>query len=147
VPGRTCLCSDGQVHAYRHRLSGPLLDRIDLVLEIPPVTYDQLSLGPTGITTEAAHADVLRARGIQGERGTLNARLTGRALDRACRIGPTAERILKDAMDLMGLSARAHARVLRVSRTIADLAGDKGITAGHLHEALMYRSTLDGPEP
>ncbi len=129
------------------KISGPLLDRIDIHLEVPAVPFRELSADKTGTDSTAMRADVVRARRIQSERfagngTTLNGRMTPRQIRTFCRLDTTGESMLRAAMEDLGLSARAHDRILRVSRTIADLAGSETITSDHLSEAVNYR-TLD----
>jgi len=146
-PRRRCNCSPMQVERYMAKISGPLLDRIDIHLEVPSVPFRELSDDRDGSTSSDMREQVIRAREIQnrrfGEDGRrLNGRMTPRQIRRYCRLQPDAEALLKAAMEEMGLSARAHDKILRVGRTIADLDGSEQITAAHLSEAINYR-TLD----
>lgn len=150
-PRRECRCSPGQVQAYRARLSGPLLDRIDLQLEVPAVAFSDLLGGRTGETSGAVRARVLAARQRQAARrreggGSTNATLTPPELRRFCSPGPEGERLLELAVARLGLSARGVHRVLRVARTIADLDGAEGLAPRHVAEAIAYR-TLDRRAP
>jgi magnesium chelatase family protein len=132
---------------YTARLSGPLLDRFDLRVSVPPVRASDLSLPPGKDTTASMAERVARARKLQGQRFAAagagaplcNAELTGKGLDDFCPLVPEARQLLNTAAEKMGLSARGYHRVLRVARTVADLAGDAQIAKPHLAEALAYR--------
>lgn len=144
-PGQHCTCTPGQVHRYLHRVSGPLMDRIDIQCEIAAVTFDQLHDDTPSESSAAIRARVIRARAIQSARfaeSTIhnNAQMTGKHLRQFCTLDAEGERILQIAMDKFGLSARAHDRVLKVARTIADLAGCSNIGCDHLLEAINYRN-------
>ena len=146
-PTRACTCTPSAVDRYRQRISGPLLDRIDLHVEVSPVLYQELDSDIAGESSEAILRRVMAARTIQQNRyettGVLcNAHLPSHALRQVCRLDAKASAMLRSAFDRLGLSARAYDRILKVSRTIADLAGSDTITAVHLAEALQYR-TLD----
>ncbi len=141
---RECLCSPGQIARYLNRVSGPLLDRIDLHIEVPRVSSDDLTAGSAGERSADVRARVLRAREVQRERfgsATLtNAAMSSRHQRRVCRLDEDARTFLRAAIDRLRLSARAHDRVVRLARTIADLDGSAQITAGHLAEAVQYRA-------
>jgi len=129
------------------RLSGPLLDRIDQHLEVPSVPFEDLSKIQDGTSSATMRADVLKARDIQHKRfahdpGRINGRMTPRQIRQYCQLDSESLAVLGDAMRDLGLSARAHDRILRMARTIADLAGVDSIQVDHLAEALGYR-TLD----
>lgn len=146
-PTRPCTCTPSAIERYRQRISGPLLDRIDLHVEVPPVAYGELSGPAAGEPSAAIRARVLAAREVQRARyqGTgvhCNAQLPSALLRAACPLDRAAEATLKAAFDRLGLSARAYDRVLKVSRTIADLAGLQTIGPAQVAEALQYR-TLD----
>jgi magnesium chelatase family protein len=146
-PKRQCKCNPMQIERYVSRISGPLLDRIDIHIEVPPVPFRELSEKKEGTNSQQMRDQVLRARAVQqrrlaGEPTRLNGRMTPRQIRRHCRLAAEAESLLKAAMDEMGLSARAHDKILRVSRTIADLDGSEAIEPQHLSEAINYR-TLD----
>ena len=137
---RACGCSAGQIERYRSRISGPLLDRIDLFVDVPRLTREELRGDEPAEASERVRARVAAARERQTERqGVPNAALAGRRLREACALGAEADALLSRAIDRMALSGRAHDRVLRVARTVADLAGATGIAAEHLAEALNYR--------
>lgn len=144
-PRRSCSCSPPQVEKYLSRISGPLLDRIDLHVEVPAVPFTQLAEMPPGVTSADIRTQVLEARARQshrfGREGPLvNGRMTPRQLRKHCKLKPEAMSILKAAMEELGLSARAHDKVLRVARTIADLEADDEIKPQHIAEAVGYRS-------
>ena len=143
-PTRSCRCTPGEIERYRGRLSGPLRDRIDLVLEVPAVPAQALSGEEAAEASEAIRQRVLDARRRQGERRQqsgvrVNAELHGRSVWRTCRPDAAGRRILDAAVRRLGLSARAYHRVLKVARTIADLSGADTPQADHLAEALQYR--------
>jgi magnesium chelatase family protein len=137
----TCRCSPPVLERYRGRVSGPLLDRIDLHVEVPRVPVATLTAELRGGEPSAAiAARVAAARARQlGRRGVLNAHLPGRDVRRACRLGDDGRRLLEAATLRLGLSARAYTRILRVARTIADLADAPAVTTSHLAEAIQYR--------
>ena len=151
-PARTCRCAPADVERYRSRISGPLLDRIDIHLEVPAVAYRDL-VGPSAEEPSAAmRARVERARAVQrhrfrGQPGLhANAHMGARDLRRHCRLDGPVESLLKDAVSRLGLSARAYHRVLKIARTIADLDGAGAVSARHVSEAVQYRS-LDRRRP
>ncbi|REJ97073.1 MAG: ATP-binding protein [Planctomycetota bacterium] len=146
-PKRQCNCSPVQIERYLSRISGPLLDRIDIHVEVPPVPFRELSDDQTGTDSEQMREQVVAARDVQrrrfdGHPERTNGTMTPREIRRYCRLDSDAEALLKSAMEEMGLSARAHDKILRVSRTIADLESAEEITSVHLSEAINYR-TLD----
>jgi magnesium chelatase family protein len=138
---RACRCTPLHVARYRSRISGPLRDRLDLIVEVDAVPISALSGHEAASESSAGvRARVATARARQAARqGGLNARLASRALARSCRLGPSGRALLDACAERLHLSARAYHRVLRVSRTIADLAGAAGIDDDHLSEALQYR--------
>ncbi len=144
-PARQCRCAPGAVQKYLNRISGPLLDRIDLQVEILPVPFEELATGAPGEESAAIRARVMRARKIQEERFRgekeihCNAQMNTRLLNRHVRLGETAQRQLRDAMTRFDMSARAYDRILKVARTIADLDGSEEVTAVHMSEAVSYR--------
>jgi magnesium chelatase family protein len=150
-PTHTCTCTPAAVHRYLSRISGPLLDRIDLQVPIQAVPFAELQKAEPGEPSASIRARVLAARAIQSERFAgeanihCNAQMTSRLLRKYCRLDETSQTMLEQAMTRLGLSARAYDRILKVSRTIADLEGSAGITANHLREAISYRE-LDKEE-
>jgi len=146
-PRRSCNCSPMQIERYLSKISGPLLDRIDIHVEVPPVPFRELSHDSEGTTSADMRQQVLEARQVQQRRFTdqpnaLNGKMLPREIRKFCRLEPEAEALLKTAMEETGLSARAHDKILRISRTIADLDQSDQITTAHLSEAINYR-TLD----
>ena len=146
-PKRSCRCAPMQVERYRERISGPLLDRIDLHVEAPAVSFDDMRKQASGEPSAAIRERVTAAREIQRVRigpgkVRVNARMTSQQLRKHCALGTEAEDMLRMAMESLNLSARAHDRILKVARTIADLAGAPDIGAEHIGEAIQYR-TLD----
>ena len=141
-----CKCAPIAVEKYLGRISGPLLDRIDLHIEVPSVPYEELSRTTDGTSSATMRADVDRARAVQAERfggvGKVNARMAPRQMRTYCTPDADGREMLANAMDDLGLSARAHDRILPVARTIADLEGAPTLTGNHLAEAIGYR-TLD----
>jgi len=144
-PRRACTCSPPQVEKYLSRISGPLLDRIDLHVEVPAVPFAQLSEAPPGPTSADFLADVLRARARQADRfgkagPGVNGRMTPRQVRKYCPLKPESSGLLKGAMEELGLSARAHDKILRVARTMADLEGSDAIQPQNIAEAVGFRS-------
>ncbi len=144
-PRHECTCSAQAIARYRARLSGPLLDRIDLHIEVPAVTYDELRAEEGGPSSQQIRTGVLRARELQAQRyrGTpcrTNADLNGAMLNEHCRLGSEEHAFLGKAVDALALSARAYTRVLRVARTIADLEGSADIRLPHIAEAIGCRA-------
>lgn len=145
-PKRDCHCSQTQIERYRQRISGPLLDRIDIHVEAPPVEYDQLTSTLPSESSAEVRARVERVRSVQAARfqgslsPALNARMQPRHMRKFCVISASCHGLLKHAMEDLHLSARAHDRILKVARTIADLAEAENIEENHLLEALQYRS-------
>lgn len=147
-PSRPCTCSPAGVSRYLSRVSGPLLDRIDLHIEIPPVEFDQLSASGSEEPSAAIQQRVERARALQRERyrkhqaspAACNAKILPELLKAACPMTESARRLLKLSFEKLGLSARAYDRILKVARTIADLDQEEIIQSGHMAEAVQYRS-------
>jgi magnesium chelatase family protein len=137
---RECRCTGAEVQRYLGKISGPLLDRIDIHIEVPAVPYKELRSNGAGETSASIRARVLEARAAQRSRGSVNAFLPTRAIREACVLDDAGERTLELAVRRMGLSARAHDRILKVARTIADLDGAERVSAKHVAEAVQYRS-------
>ena len=140
-PSGRCRCSEHDVKKYLSRLSGPLLDRMDLFVEVGALDFDELSQRQSAESSDAVKARVNQARQIQQTRGgaACNAQLDRDALDRYCALDEGCQRLMKGAFDRMGLTARSYDRILRVARTIADLDDSQAIQIHHLAEALQYR--------
>jgi magnesium chelatase family protein len=141
---QACLCTPGERERYLVRLSRPLLDRIDLHLEVPAVSHAELSEGPPGEPSAAIRERVLRAHRIQAERFRkspiqCNARMSARQVRSFCAVPADGRKLLALAIERLGLSARGHDRILKVARTIADLEGRETIAREHLSEAIQYR--------
>jgi magnesium chelatase family protein len=137
---RECRCTPAQIQHYLGKISGPLLDRIDIHVEVPAVPYKELRGESTAESSDEMRARVERARGAQQARGYYNARLPSRMIRKLCALDESGERTLEMAVRRMGLSARAHDRVLKVARTVADLAQSESVAAKHVAEAVQYRS-------
>ncbi len=139
-PTRECRCTPAIIQRYLGKISGPLIDRIDIQIEVPAVPYKELRA--TEVTETSAHmrARVDKAREIQRVRGCTNSRMPTRLIRQQCALDETGERTLEMAMKRMSLSARAHDRILKVARTIADLDESSSIAAKHIAEAIQYRS-------
>lgn len=143
-PADKCRCSLEQIRRYRQRLSGPLLDRIDLHIEVPAVAPESLAKAPTGESSEMVRSRVIVARDRQHQRqGKLNADLSSRELDRHAAIQPDAEALLGQIMTALNLSARGYHRILRLARTIADMADSPEILPSHIAEASQLRRGLE----
>lgn len=145
-PERECSCPPGAVQKYLSKISGPLLDRIDLHVEVTPVNFAELSSDRLAEKSEQIRERVIKAREVQavrfGNRSDLhaNAQMSPQMVRSICKISEAGQNLLKKAMEKLGLSARAYDRILKVSRTIADLAGSEDIQLEHLAEAINYRS-------
>ncbi len=146
-PKRRCMCTPANIHKYLGKISGPMLDRIDLHIDVAPVEYSHLTSGAKEESSADIRARVNRARNLQIERyreyGVYsNSQLTSSLMQKFCRLGEKENAMLSAAFDKMGLTARAYSRIVKVSRTIADLEGCENIELRHIAEALQYR-TLD----
>lgn len=145
-PDKECVCGPGVVQRYLSRVSGPLLDRIDLHVEVVPVSFDEMTANRNVETSEQIRQRVVKARDVQSERFKeqkdiyCNAMMPSNMVKEICEINEAGRALLKTAMERLGLSARAYDRILKVSRTIADLAGTSDIKVEHLAEAIQYRS-------
>lgn len=139
-PTHECRCTGAIITRYLGKISGPLLDRIDLHIEVPAVPYQELRGKDTGATSSEMRDRAARARKIQRQRGFYNSSIPAPLLRKLCALDEAGERTLEMAVRRMGLSARAHDRLLKVARTIADLDGVDRVTAKHLAESVQYRS-------
>jgi magnesium chelatase family protein len=145
-PEKDCICPPGTVQKYLSKISGPLLDRIDLHVEVTPVNFTELASDRLAEKSEFIRERVIKARDIQAERfGNkpdlhANAQMSPQMVREVCKISEAGQTLLKKAMEKLGLSARAYDRILKVSRTIADLAGSEDIQLAHLAEAIQFRS-------
>jgi magnesium chelatase family protein len=147
-PTRECHCTPPMIQRYVAKISGPLLDRIDIHIEVPAVKYKELRAPASAEDSAAVRARVVAARDRQlaryaGEKRTFaNAQMLPKMVRKHCAISPDGEKLLENAITRLGLSARAHDRILKVARTIADLDSSPNIEPKHLSEAIQYR-TLD----
>lgn len=144
-PQKECTCTPIQIQRYRSKVSGPLLDRIDIQVEVPGLRYQELASKDAGESSDVIRKRVNAARSIQLKRFEKakihsNAQMSAREIKRYCAVREDAERLLETAINKLGLSARAYSRVLKVGRTIADLAGAQQIESSHIAEAIQYRS-------
>ncbi len=145
-PEKECVCAPGVVHKYLSKISGPLLDRIDIHIEVTPVKFDELNQqGGDEEVSDSIRERVLTARKLQNDRFEKlplysNAQMESNLIRKYCEIDNKGSLLLKNAMNKLNLSARAYDRILKVSRTIADLAGSENIQMEHLAEAIHYRS-------
>jgi magnesium chelatase family protein len=145
-PEKECICPPGMVQKYLSKISGPLLDRIDLHVEVTPVNFNELASERLAEKSEFIRERVIKARDIQltrfGNKPDLhaNAQMSPQMVRDLCKISDAGQTLLKKAMEKLGLSARAYDRILKVSRTIADLAGSEDIQLEHLAEAIHFRS-------
>ena len=145
-PEKQCVCTPAQIQRYLNRISGPLLDRIDLHVEVTPVPFNEMIGTRKNETSKEIRTRVVQAREIQTERFRKNPRIYSNAMmssqmvKKVCSIDSTGQELLKSVMEKLGLSARAYDRILKASRTIADLDGKENIEAAHLAEAIQYRS-------
>jgi len=149
---KPCTCAPAMVTKYQKRISGPLLDRIDIHIEVPRVDYEKLSSDRVGETSESIRQRVQSARNIQHTRFTnsdspstdvlCNADMRVGEVRQFCQLQPEGQSLMRSAMSQLNLSARAYHRILKLSRTIADLAGSEEIQSAHLAEALQYRPKI-----
>jgi magnesium chelatase family protein len=143
-PRRDCHCTPPQIERYMAKISGPLLDRIDIHIEVPSVPFKELAIAPPGTSSEAMRGQVLAARRIQesrfaGAKTRYNAHMTTREIRKYCRLDDECMNLLRVSVNELGLSARAHDKILRVARTIADLDTSDEIHVSHIQEAVNYR--------
>jgi magnesium chelatase family protein len=144
-PNHECTCTFTKIHRYRSKISGPLMDRIDIHVEVPAVPYRELASQDDSTTSIDIKKHMKRARAIQSDRLKrtkihCNAQMNNRQIKRYCPVDRDSSRLLETAIDKLGLSARAYNRILRIGRTIADLEGTDKIAAHHISEAIQYRS-------
>ncbi|MEW6027413.1 MAG: YifB family Mg chelatase-like AAA ATPase [Planctomycetota bacterium] len=144
-PKRECHCTPRQIQQYRSKISGPLLDRIDIHIEVPSVAYRDLANKAEGTPSAEMRRQVIQAREVQTQRFNnekilTNSRMNNRQIKKYCRLDDGSESLIKQAIDELGLSARAYTRILKVARTIADIEGRGDISAQHISEAIQYRS-------
>ena len=144
-PSGRCRCTPQEVRRYHSRISGPLLDRIDLIVEVPALDFEELRRRTPAESSAAIKSRVDAARAVQRQRygqrdGMCNAHIGSRELREVCALSPECEELMRAAFDSMGLSARSYDRILRVARTIADLDGEAEIGPGHIAEAIQYRT-------
>ena len=145
-PTKACVCNPGQVHRYLNRISGPLLDRIDIQIEIVPVPFEKMAEQKTGESSASIRERVIKARNIQEERFAnhpgiyCNAQMESKLLQQYATLDEQGLNLLRSAMTRLNLSARAYDRILKVARTICDLEGDTNIKPHHLAEAIGYRN-------
>ena len=147
-PLKACTCSSGTVTKYQKRISGPLLDRIDIHIQVPRVEYEKLSDSRFGESSSTVQARVEAARQVQrrrfeGSNIACNADMRPAEIRKFCVLDDPTRSLMKTAMQQLQLSARAYHRVLKLARTIADLSGAENILAPHLAEALQYRPRMD----
>ena len=148
---KSCQCTPLQIRRYRSKLSGPLLDRIDIHIDVPSIRFKELSDERSGEESSKIKERVNQARRLQSERFSAvktksgkriycNAQMSSRHIKKFCQVNEDSKRLLEIAIDKLGLSARAYTRVLKVARTIADLDGDEHLKMHHISEAIQYRS-------
>ena len=147
-PSGRCHCSERDVERYRSRISGPMLDRIDIVVEVPAVHFEDLRSRREAESSEAVKQRVNAARRIQNQRfgstGMCNARMGPAQMRQYCALDEDGAGLMKDAFEILGLTARSYDRILKVARTVADLEGSKEICAHHIAEAIQYRTVNMG---
>lgn len=142
---KECTCTPQAIERYMGKISGPLLDRIDIQIEVTPVKYQKLSSDTPVETSEQIKLRINKARKIQNERYKndniySNSELTPKLIEKYCKLDEKGKKILENAFQKLGLSARAHGRILKVARTIADLDGKENIEVTHIAEAIQYRN-------
>jgi len=144
-PFHQCLCTPHQIQTYRSKVSGPLMDRIDIHIEVPAIKFNEISSDTQGEPSASIRGRVTGARAIQQERFKsdgiyANAHMKPRHIRKYCKIDADCQTLMEAAMNRLGLSARAYNRVLKVARTIADIEGSGQIASEHISEAIQYRS-------
>ena len=144
-PQHECTCTPPQIQRYRAKISGPLLDRIDIQIEVPAVKYKELSQQVMSEDSALIRTRVNRAREVQlrrfaGHTTFCNAQMSSRDIRKFCQPDAVGEKLLENAMTRLGLSARAYTRILKVARTIADLADEEKVSGPHIAEAVQYRA-------
>jgi len=141
---RTCRCTYAQIRQYRAKISGPLLDRIDIHIEVPSIRYKDLTTKTKGEKSKTIKERIIRAKSIQRERFSSeilsNALMSNKQIKEFCQLNGDSLRMIEMAMEKLALSARAYTKILKVARTIADLEGEKDIHPYHVSEAIQYRS-------
>ena len=146
-PSGRCVCSAGSIMRYRERLSGPLLDRVDIYLEAESLTYDEMRSNPKAEESSTVRARVNAARGVQLKRYTdaamrCNAHIGAKQIEKYCTLSSECEKLMRRAFDALSMTARSYDRILRVARTIADLENAENINRSHLAEAIQYRDNI-----
>ncbi len=145
-PEKECVCGPGVVQKYLNKISGPLLDRIDIHVEVTPVPFGELSKERLSERSETVRSRVIKARQLQEQRFSdseniyCNSQMSARQLRTICKLSNECNQLLKTAVERIGLSARAYDRILKVARTIADLGGSENIESEHIAEAIQYRN-------
>jgi magnesium chelatase family protein len=145
---KNCVCSPSQIVNYKKKISGPILDRIDLHIEVPRLKFDKLSSFENGENSKTIKQRVQNARSIQQARFkgmpiATNSEMSSEIVKKYCAVDDTSKQLLRNAVDQMHLSARAYFRILKIARTIADLCAEKNILSTHVAEALQYRPKID----
>jgi magnesium chelatase family protein len=141
---RRCKCTPNQIERYLSKISGPLVDRIDIHIDVPAISFSKLRSKSGQLDSATMKEDVVRARGVQAKRFSndktmTNARMSHKQVRKFCELDQASEMLLKQAMTEFGLSARAHDKICKVARTIADLAHSENIQPEHIAEAISYR--------
>ncbi len=142
---RECHCTPRKIQQYRSKISGPLLDRIDIHIEVPSIAYRDLAIKTEGTSSAEMRKQVIEARKIQAQRFKdekilTNSRMNNRQVKKFCKLDEESDALLKQAIDELGMSARAYTRILKVARTIADIEQSEHIQVQHISEAIQYRS-------